>query len=206
VKIKNSSRRGAKAQRFFYHRFAQMEHRLFCADKKLFSYLAVWLFAFSLFFVSCNGVDGLLDEGTMLPDYTGFTPAGDTLSLSSFTKEEKILFVNFWAAWCSDCLKHNPELVHINLKYSGKKFGGHDFEMVSISLDQDTGLWKRRIAQQNLLWKNHITDAKGWESKQLKAFSVHAIPANYLVDHTGKIIAVDVDGDEAERILTEYYK
>lgn len=158
-----------------------------------------------LFFASCNNADGLLKKGIALPDYSGFTPEGDTLTLSTFTKEEKIVLVNFWAAWCGDCLKHNPELVHLNLKYNGKKFGGHDFEMVSISLDQDTGLWKRRIAQQNLTWKNHITDARGWESAQLKAFSVHFIPANYLVDHTGKIIAVDVEGVELEKILTEYY-
>jgi thiol-disulfide isomerase/thioredoxin len=158
-----------------------------------------------LFLASCGNPKGLLEKDVMLPDYTGFTPTGETLTLSTFTKEEKILFVNFWAAWCGDCLKHNPELVHINLKYSGKKFGGHDFEMVSISLDQDTGLWKRRITQQNLTWKNHLTDTKGWESAQLKAFSVHAIPANYLVDHTGKIIAVDVEGGELEKILEKYY-
>lgn len=147
----------------------------------------------------------MLEEDTMLPDYTGFTPTGETLTLSTFTKEEKILFVNFWAAWCSDCLKHNPELVELNKTYSGKKFGGHDFEMVSISLDQDTGLWKRRIAQQNMNWKNHITDSKGWDSKQLKAFSVHAIPSNYLVDHTGKIIASDVESGDVEKILEKYY-
>lgn len=164
-----------------------------------------FIFFLVLIFASCNSVDGLLEEGTALPDYTGFTPTGDTLTLSTFTKEEKILLVNFWAAWCSDCLKHNPELVELNKTYSGKKFGGHDFEMVSISLDQDTGLWKRRIVQQNLLWKNHITDSKGWESAQLKAFSVHAIPANYLVDHTGKIIASDVEGVELEKILEKYY-
>ncbi|MGE0634891.1 MAG: TlpA family protein disulfide reductase [Bacteroidia bacterium] len=164
-----------------------------------------FIFFLVLIFASCNSVDGLLEEGTMLPDYKGFSPAGDTILLSTFTKEEKVLLVNFWAAWCADCLKHNPELVQLNKTYSGKKFGGYDFEMVSISLDQDTGLWKRRIVQQNMMWKNHITDAKGWESAQLKAFSVHAIPANYLIDHTGKIIASDVEGGELEKILTEYY-
>ncbi len=181
MKAKNFSRKGAKAQSFV----------VVCC---------------LLFFASCGNPKGLLEEGTMLPDYTGFAPTGDTLTLSTFTKEEKVLLVNFWAAWCGDCLKHNPELVELNKTYSGKKFGGHDFEMVSISLDQDTGLWKRRIVQQNLIWKNHITDAKGWESAQLKPFSVHAIPSNYLVDHTGKIIAVDVESDELEKILTEYYR
>ncbi|MCG3166001.1 MAG: Thiol-disulfide oxidoreductase ResA [Bacteroidia bacterium] len=165
-----------------------------------------FIFFLVLLFAACNSVDGLLDEGTMLPDYSGFTPTGDTLKLSTFTEEEKILFVNFWAAWCSDCLKHNPELVQLNKTFSGKKFGGHEFEMVSISLDQDTGLWKRRIVQQNMNWKNHITDSRGWDSKQLKAFSVHAIPANYLVDHTGKIIASDVEGGELEKILSNYYE
>lgn len=148
----------------------------------------------------------MLEEGEILPDYTGITPSGDTVKLSSFIKEEKIILVNFWAAWCADCIKHNPELVVLNQAYKGKKYGGHDFEMVSISLDKDTALWKRRIIQQNLNWKNHITDMHGWESKQLKQFSVHVIPSNYLVDHTGKIIATDVSDKDFDAVLVRYYR
>lgn len=179
MKGKLFSRKGAKAQSF--------------------------IVAILLLITSCSNSNGMLEKGAVLPDYTGITPDGDTLSLSSFTKEEKILFVNFWAAWCGDCLKHNPEIAEMHKLYEGKFFGGHALEMLSISLDKDTLLWKRRIAQQNLNHINQITDMRGWESKQLKLFSVHFIPANYLVDHTGKIIAVDVEGDELEKILKKYY-
>ncbi len=141
----------------------------------------------------------------MLPDYSGITAAGDSLKLSSFRNEEKILLVNFWAAWCADCLKHNPELVELHEVYKGKKYGGHDFEIVSISLDRDTVLWKKRIAQQNMNWENHITDIKGWESAQLKDFKVHFIPTNYLVDHTGKIIAVNISRCNFDKVLKKYY-
>ncbi len=159
-----------------------------------------------LFFLSsCNNADALLEKGDTLPDYSGITPAGDSLNLSSFLKEDKILLVNFWAGWCSDCLKHNPELVELHEVYKGKKYGGHDFEIVSISLDKDTSLWKRRIIQQNMNWKNHITDLKGWESPQLKDLRVHVIPANYLVDHTGKIIATDISRCNFDKVLKKYY-
>lgn len=183
-----------------------MSYYFFCLrGAGLQRFFSLFIVCCILFFVSCGNPKGLLDEGTMLPDFTGFTPTGDTLSLSTFTKENKILLVNFWAAWCSDCLKHNPELVAMNKAFSGKKLSGYDFEMVSISLDQDTGLWKRRMMQQNLTWKNQITDMKGWQSAQLKAFSVHSIPSNYLVDHTGKIIATDVESGDVEKILEKYY-
>lgn len=148
----------------------------------------------------------MLEKSDTLPDYTGFTPDGDTLILSDFTKQEKILLVNFWAAWCGDCIKHNPELVELYKVYKGKQYGGHDFEIVSISLDQDTSLWKRRIAQQNLNWENHMTDAGGWKSEQLKRFNIHVIPGNYLVDHTGKIIKADVGLGDFDKVLKKYYK
>ncbi len=171
-------------------------------SKNYFFYFPVFLV---LLFGSCNSSNSMLEKGDTIPDYTGITPDGDTVNLSSFTGEEKIVLVNFWAAWCSDCLKHNTELAELHEVYKGKKYGGHDFEMVSISLDKDTALWKRRIEQQNLNWKNHITDFNGWESKQLKAFSVHVIPANYLVDHTGKIIAVDISRCNFDKVLKKYY-
>ena len=170
------------------------------------NYFFYFPFFLVLLFASCNNSNAMLEKGDMLPDYTGITPGGDTVKLSKFNKEGKIMLVNFWAAWCADCLKHNPELVELHEVYEGKKYGGHEFEIVSISLDKDTALWKKRIAQQNLNWKNHITDLNGWESKQLKAFSVHFIPANYLVDHMGKIIAVDISRCNFDKVLKKYYE
>lgn len=147
----------------------------------------------------------MLKPGAEVPEYKGISPAGDSISLSNLLRQEKIVFVNFWAAWCSDCLKHNPELVELNQLLKGKKFDGHEVAMVSISLDKDTSLWKRRILQQGLDWENHITDMQGWESEQLKQFGVRVIPANYLVEHTGKIIAADVKNENVIKILEKKY-
>lgn len=147
----------------------------------------------------------MLKVGDQLPEYIGVTPEGDTLKLSSFSNEEKIVLVNFWAAWCPDCIKHNPELAELYQKYNGTKYGERDFEIVSISLDQDTALWKKRILEQNLVWKNHLTDGGSWKSEQLKKFNIHSIPGNYLVDHTGKIIGVDVGLADFDAVLKKYY-
>lgn len=155
--------------------------------------------------ISCRNV-GTPSEKETLPDYTGVNLNGDTVNLHSFYGKNKILLVNFWAGWCGDCLQHNPELVALYDRYKDFEIAGHQFDMVSISLDKKETQWKATIARQNLSWPNHIADMEGYDSQQIKDIGITWIPTNFLLDENGVILAKNVDRTNIEGILREHYK
>ena len=61
------------------------------------------------------------------------------------------------------------------------------------------------IKKDELTW-THISDLKGWESIAGRAYGVQSIPANFLLDPGGKIIARDLRGSDLEAKLAEVIK
>ncbi|MCW3073037.1 MAG: hypothetical protein JWP69_106 [Flaviaesturariibacter sp.] len=106
-----------------------------------------------------------------------------------------ITLVNFWASWCVPCRKEHPLL-----KKLAGKYGTDKFAIVSVSLDTNPLLWREAIRKEGLNWKQ-ISDGQGWESKAVKAYGVKSVPANFLLDANGIIIAKDVSLTEMEAAL-----
>jgi hypothetical protein len=72
-------------------------------------------------------------------------------------------------------------------KYKSKKFkNAKGFEVFSVSLDRNEEAWKKAIADDKLVWKNHGWDKDGAASK---VYQVYSIPSGFLVDGEGNIVA-----------------
>lgn len=106
------------------------------------------------------------------------------------------LFV-FWASWCGPCRAEHKELNQIFDKYKDK-----GFNMVGISLDNDKSKWKAVIRKDKLNWPQLI-DIKAFEGKLAKTYEIDAIPANCLIDKTGKIIFWSLRPQEIDDKLKE---
>jgi hypothetical protein len=83
-------------------------------------------------------------------------------------------------------------------------FKNKNFTILSVSLDQDRDKWKEAVLQDHLSWPSHVSELNGWESKIAAQYGVQAIPANFLIDPTGKVIAVDLRGGNLESTLSKY--
>jgi thiol-disulfide isomerase/thioredoxin len=133
------------------------------------------------------------------PDFTLNTPEGKPLSLSSL--KGKVVLIDFWASWCRPCRAANPEIVALYTKYKTKKF-----TVLSVSLDSDLESWKKAIASDGLIWPNHVSDLKQWDTPMTQLYNFNSIPHTVLVDKNGIIIGNDLHGPALEQKLISALK
>ena len=120
--------------------------------------------------------------GQIAPDFTMNDVNGNPVKLSDIYSKNEYTLIDFWASWCGPCRHENPNVVTTYDNYKSKGFG-----VFGVSLDADKAKWGKAIADDQLTWP-HVSDLKGWKNQAATLYSVNSIPANVLVDKTGKII------------------
>ncbi len=141
-----------------------------------------------------------VQEGSKCPDLKMLAPDGTQLSLSQFIGKGNYVLIDFWASWCSPCMKELPNVLDCYNRFHPK-----GFDIVGVSLDEDAAAWKGAIEKNKIPW-HHMSDLAGWKSQAVTVFSFSGIPHTVLVDPKGIIVAKDLRGEELQSKLAEIYK
>lgn len=102
--------------------------------------------------------------------------------ISPTALQGKVVLLDFWATWCPPCRKSMPELQALHAKYAKQ-----GFTVVGISIDEGgAGKVKKFVAAKKITYPIAIDAGKNpaWD-----AFRVKAVPAAYLLDREGRIVA-----------------
>jgi len=144
-----------------------------------------------------ESIESEVGVGIKAPEIILPNQFGDTVKLSDL--KGKYVLIDFWASWCKPCRLENPVLVRNYNKYHEK-----GFEIFQVSLDKKEKAWLDAIEKDNLTWI-HVSDLKFWNSDAAALYHIQSIPANFLIDKKGIIIAKNLRGDALEAKLSELF-
>jgi peroxiredoxin len=133
--------------------------------------------------------------GKPAPDFSAPSPEGKTISLKESLG--KVTIIDFWASWCAPCRQENPNVVAMYNELHEK-----GLNIIGVSLDRDGDKWKEAIAKDGLTWPQ-ISNLKFWQEPIAEQYNVKSIPATFILDENGIIVARDLRGDELKAKVKE---
>jgi peroxiredoxin len=135
--------------------------------------------------------------GAVAPEISLPNPDGEEVALSSL--RGNYVLIDFWAAWCRPCRAEMPNVVRLYNEY-----GDENFEIYGVSLDKTRDAWLKAIDDDGLTWV-HVSDLKYFNSEAASTYQIEGIPATYLLDPEGKIIAKGLRGQALAAKLAEIF-
>lgn len=146
--------------------------------------------------LAAKKVNAALKPGAAFPAFAEQDLNGRPLDLAAY--RGKVVLVDFWATWCGPCIGELP-----NVRAAYDKYKAKGFDIIGISLDQDREQLESFLKEHGMTWAQYF-DGQGWKNKLAKQFGISSIPATYLLDQEGRIVATDLRGDDLEKELAKH--
>ncbi len=127
-----------------------------------------------------SGIDRPADYNWSLEDLQG-----QPVNFSQF--KGKTVFLNVWATWCPPCVGEMPSIARLA---ANPEFQGKDIVFVCVSVDDSIDAVKRFMTDKK--WPMTILHA----SSLPPVFSTEGIPATFILDPSGRIVAAEVGASE----------
>lgn len=135
-----------------------------------------------------------------IPDFPFPMSTGDTVSLKSLLGK-KLTILDIWASWCVPCRRENKQV----LAPLWAAYRGNGLQIIGYSIDSSEGAWRNAITKDGAVWL-HASHLTGDETPFMEALRISTIPANFILDGNGKVLAKNLHGEEMKAFVEEFLK
>ncbi len=140
-------------------------------------------------------------KGDAFPDYA--LPMSDGTEKKVYSLlGSRLTIIDLWASWCGPCRIENKKV----LGPIWEKYHDKGLQIIGYALDSDARSWKNAITKDAADRWLHSSHLQGDESPLFQTLGISTIPANYLLDDKGRILAKNLHGDELIDWVDNYMK
>lgn len=172
---------------------------------KSFKFLSLLLLAIVMYFVINKRSSQ--KAGALATDFETELIDGTSFKLSDLRGSYVLL--DFWGSWCPPCRKENPKLVSLYHEYKDSEFERADgFELVTIALEKNDKRYKSAAQKDGFIWPYQIMETSRYVLTAPLAlkYGVSNVPAKFLIDPNGQIVAANKSFEEIKHILDQKLK
>jgi peroxiredoxin len=145
--------------------------------------------------IKASRMQAQLAVGKTFPDFDVKDLDGKPFSVAH--SKAKVVLIDFWATWCPPCIQELP-----NLLSAYEKYHAQGFEILGVSLDSDRDQLVSFLEKHKMTWPQHF-DGGRWQTKVAQDYGINAIPATFLVDGKGVILAKDLRGEALSQAVAK---
>ncbi len=102
----------------------------------------------------------------------------DSVLAHSLVLKDKVVYVDFWASWCTPCRHSFPKMKELAEKYAGK-----GFQIVTVNLDKKHADAEKFLRETQTAFQV-VYDSTG---SVAKLFKVDAMPTSFLYGRDGRL-------------------
>jgi len=132
------------------------------------------------------------------PDIKLPKPDKSTPTLSSL--KGKVVLLYLWATWSGPARENHEDLNKIYQQYKSE-----NFDIYSVAFDKNTERWTDAIEADKLSWNNQVIDIKGTDSDLLAKYEVEYLPALFILDEKGVVIAENLTYEQLDSELKRLF-
>ena len=120
----------------------------------------------------------ILDQPLSPRNFTLPLLGGGNTDLASY--RGKVVILNFWATWCPPCRVEMPSMENLY-----RRFKNDGFEILAVDLGEDTATVNQFISNNGYTFSIMLDR----NSRVGAVFGITSIPASFILDREGKIVA-----------------
>ncbi|WP_318345457.1 TlpA family protein disulfide reductase [Flagellimonas baculiformis] len=139
-------------------------------------------------------------QGHLMPQLELPMKNGETLFLDEVLKENKLLLLDVWASWCAPCRIENRNV----LLPLWEKYRPDHFQILAYGLESNEKVWANAMERDGAYRWLHASHLLGDQNPLMDALRLKTIPANFLLDSEGRVLAKNLHGAELIQFVEGY--